>query len=298
MQTKRLIIIPDDELHYLPFEALRDPAQKYLVEHFAIQYQYSTALLNRRGEKKPDSQTLSFAPFSRQGYTDSSGLVLPALPASEKEVTNLHGQIFKDSEATKENFLRSVNRYGLIHLATHASVNNEDPSRSFIAFYPANESYRLYAPEIANLLLDSVQLVILSACETGSGQLVKGEGLMSLSRSFAYAGCPNIITSLWRAEDRTTAFLTQQLHYYLDKNYTKDQALQQAKLDLLNSDKIDPRMKSPSYWAHLVFIGDYEPRQSHSRWWWVAFVFIAGAIIYKLLGKKKTETETAAISSS
>ena len=74
----------------------------------------------------------------------------------------------------------------------------------------------LYAPEISNLKLDSTQLVILSACETGTGQLVKGEGLMSLSRAFAYAGCPDIITSLWKAEDKTTAFLTQQLHYYLE----------------------------------------------------------------------------------
>ena len=96
-------------------------------------------------------------------------------------------------------------------------MNNEKPAQSFITFYPSTPDYKLYAGEIADLKLDSTQLVILSACETGAGQLVKGEGLMSLSRAFAYAGCPNIITSLWKAEDRTTAYLTQQLHYYLEK---------------------------------------------------------------------------------
>ena len=192
--------------------------------------------------------------------------------------------------SASENFLKSVNRYNIIHLATHASVNNKEPSRSFIAFYPEDANYKLFAPEISNLNLDSARLVILSACETGSGQLVKGEGLMSLSRAFAYAGCPNIITSLWKAEDQTTAYLTSQLHHYLDKGYTKDMALQQAKNDLLTNEKIDPKFKSPVYWAHLVFIGEYERTENRTNWWWIALAFIVGAILYKLLGKKKTLT--------
>ena len=182
-----------------------------------------------------------------------------------------------------------ANHYGIIHLATHASVNNETPLKSFIAFYPSTNSqadnYKLYAPEIYNMNLDSTQLIILSACETGTGKLVKGEGLMSLSRAFAAAGCPNIITSLWKAEDKTTAFITQHLHHYLDKGYTNDKALQQAKLDLLKSDTIDPRFKTPNYWAHLIFIGNYEPNHKKKNWWWVAIGIIAGAIIYSFLKK-------------
>ena len=193
---------------------------------------------------------------------------------------------FTDSTATKINFLRTINQYSTLHLATHASVNNEDPSKSFIAFYPATKDYKLYSQEISDLKLDSTQLVILSACETGAGQLVKGEGLMSLSRAFAYAGCPNVITSLWKAEDRTTAFLTQQLHYYLDKNYSKDKALQQAKLDLLNNQEIDPRFKSPNYWAHLIFIGNYEAKQYSSNWWWIAIAILLAALAYLFVKRK------------
>lgn len=285
-QTKRLIIIPDDELNYLPFEALQDENKKYLIEHFSVQYQYSTALLGENEKRAHIPGTLSFAPFTSSGYSDSLGYSLSSLPASKDEVTALEGMAFTDSDATKKNFLQSINQYGIIHLATHASVNNEEPSRSFIAFYPGNEDYKLFAQEISNLKLDSTRLVILSACETGAGQLVKGEGLMSLSRAFAYAGCPNIITSLWKAEDKTTAFLTQRVHYYLDKKYTKDKALQQAKLDLLNNKDIDPRFKSPNYWAHLLFIGDYEARHNAYNWWWIALAILTTSIVYLFLKRK------------
>ncbi len=287
LQTKRLVIIPDDELNYLPFEALQDENNKYLIENFSVQYQYSTALLGKAEKANYSPGTLSFAPFAIKGYKDSSGNSFSILPASYDEVIKLEGKVFTDSVATKTNFLKTINQYSTLHLATHASINNETPSQSFIAFSPANKDYKLYAGEIADLKLDSTSLVILSACETGNGQLVKGEGLMSLSRAFAYAGCPNIITSLWKAEDRTTAFLTQQLHHYLDKNYSKERALQQAKLDLLNSKEIDPRFKSPNYWAHLLFIGDYEAKHNSSKWWWIAIVILVAAVGY-IFAKRKS----------
>jgi len=270
----KLIIIPDDELNFLPFEALQDDNKNFLVEKFSVLYQYSTAFLHKQNNTTQSPGTLAFAPFASKGYKDSAGTAFSSLPASKDEISNLNGDIYFDSSATKNNFLASSNRYNIIHLATHASVNNDDPSRSFITFYPVDKDYKLYAREIYNMKLDSVQLIILSACETGAGQLIKGEGLMSLSRAFAYAGCPNIITSLWKAEDKTTAFLTERLHYYLEKDYSKDFALQQAKLDLLKSPDIEPRFKSPNYWAHLIFIGNYEPDHKRNIWWLVATCLI------------------------
>jgi len=283
---ERLIIIPDDELNYLPFEALEDENSNYLVEKFSIQYQYSTALLGKDDHTKKGKGILAFAPFASKGYKDSNGAELSPLPASKEEVSQLKGNIFIDTAAVKNNFLQNADHYGIIHLATHASVNNEMPLRSFIAFYPGNDDYKLYAQEIYNMHLDSTELIILSACETGAGQLVKGEGLMSLSRAFAYAGCSNIITSLWKAEDKTTSFIMQRLHYYLDQSYNKDKALQQAKLDLLHSNEIDPRFKTPNYWAHLLFIGNYEQKHNSSNWWWIAIAIIIGAIMYMLAKRK------------
>ena len=291
LQIGRLIIIPDDELNYLPFEALRDVKGKYLVERFSIQYQYSTALLGKGGQQEKAAGILAFAPFVSGGFTDSSGNILSPLPASKEEVSKIKGKIYTDSAALKPYFLNSANHYGIIHLATHASVDNGSPLRSFITFYPVEkkrpDDYRLYAQEIYNMNLDSTQLIILSACETGAGQLVKGEGLMSLARAFAYAGCPNIITSLWKAEDRTTAFITQRLHHYLSIGYQKDKALQQAKIDLLHNNEIDPRFKTPNYWAHLLFIGQYEPeRQSSGKWRKVIAVIIVAAIYFFYRRKK------------
>jgi hypothetical protein len=110
---------------------------------------------------------------------------------------------------------------------------------------------------------------------------------MSLSRAFAYAGCPNIITSLWKAEDKTTAFITQRLHHYLAKGLTKDKALQSAKIDLLNDKNIDPRFKQPRYWAHLIFIGNYETDGRKNNWWIIALAIIIGSIAYLFIKKIK-----------
>ena len=287
-QYSRLVIIPDDELNYLPFEALQDEHKKYLLEQFSVQYQFSTALFGENPQSGYLAKSLAFAPFTNAGFPeDAAGTFYSVLPASKDEVENLNGKILTDTSATKKNFLRHSNSYPLLHLATHATVNNDTPAHSYIAFYPHDRDYKLYAGEIASLRLDSVKLVILSACETGTGKLIKGEGLMSLSRAFAYAGCPDIITSLWKAEDRTTSFITQRLHYYLEKRYSKDMALQQAKLDLLKSNEIDPRYKTPDYWAHLIYIGNYEEDRGSKTWWWIALAIIGGAFLYKMVRRKK-----------
>ena len=113
-------------------------------------------------------------------------------------------------------------------------------------------------------------LVILSACETGKGRLISGEGVMSLSRAFSYAGCPSVITSLWKAEDNATAFIMQQLHKSLQQGLNKDEALQKAKLDYLKSDKIEARFKTPDFWANLILVGDpsgiYKSKSQLTYW--------------------------------
>lgn len=288
VQIKRLVIIPDDELHYLPFEALEDANNRYLIQQFAVQYQYSTSLLMNNNSQKLSSNVLSFAPFAGAGYKDSSSS-LSSLPASKEEVKESNGRILLDTAATKTSFLTLANHFNIVHLATHALADNNDPERSFISFYPGNPESRLYAREIYDMQLDTTSLIILSACETGTGKLVKGEGLMSLSRAFAYAGCPSIITSLWKAEDNTTAFITQRLHFYLGRNETKDKALQMAKLDLLRSPGLDARFKTPNYWAHLVLIGEYEPDHKRSNWPYVAMGIVAILLGYYYL-KKKSQT--------
>jgi CHAT domain-containing protein len=202
----------------------------------------------------------------------------PPLTASAEEVAGIQGKILLNGAAIKNEFVRLVDNYPIIHLATHAVANDENPVASYISFYgrtsDADINHRLYAPEIYNLSLSHVQLVVLSACETGHGQLINGEGMMSLSRAFSYAGCKSTIASLWKADDMATAFISKKLHEYLKKGDDKDIALQKAKLAYLNSAAIEDRFKTPAYWSHLILIGENQAIVQHS-WWQAAVILLA-----------------------
>ena len=173
-----------------------------------------------------------------------------------------------------------MNHWPIIHLATHAVSSPSRTSGSFVAFYPAAASPKddnnLYLEELYGLNLSATRLVIISACETGQGQLAGKEGVISLSRAFAYAGCASTINSLWKADDKATAFILRRFYAHLKRGMSKAKALQEAKLDYLSGDAIN---KSPAYWAHLVLMGDESPLYASSNWWiW------GGAGVLVLLG--------------
>lgn len=281
---KELILIPDDVLNYLPFESLKNRAGHFLVEDMAVQYQYSSALLKKEKNTLEHAAVLSFAPFSRQADQGFS-----QLPHSREEVTGLQGQQFFDTAATKARFLQQCGSYKLVHLATHAVVNSEKDNLSYIAFSPRTGDHLLYAQEIYNLPLQHTQLVILSACETGSGQLVKGEGVMSLSRAFRYAGCANVVTTLWKAHDFSTAYLTTRIHHHLDEGLSISQAVQWAKKDYLGDRSVHPRLKHPFYWSHLVFIGNVQEERG-LFWPWpvaaAAVLALSGWLLFRFRKKK------------
>jgi tetratricopeptide (TPR) repeat protein len=290
--VKRLILIPDDELNYFSFESLKLPDGSYLVQHYALQYQYTAALLQKTGEDFTRLSSIAFAPFS-ESAARSAEVQFERLSFSADEISVWKGKELKGTEATKQNFLHQVPSYQMVHLATHA-VAGAGPGQSYIAFNGSGDGNSLlYAEEIYNLSLAHTRLVLLSACETGAGDLVRGEGVMSLSRAFSYAGCPNIITSLWKADDFSTAYLVKKIHDYLGKSYTIDKALQQAKLDYLNDPAIHPRRKHPYYWAHLVFIGEHEADEG-SLPWWIAGLLIPAIALFMIGLRKKSKFKPTA----
>jgi CHAT domain-containing protein/tetratricopeptide (TPR) repeat protein len=293
--ARKLIIVPDGPLHYLPFDLLSADGQRanHLIHTHTLHYGYSASLLQQAIDERrgyPTEAVLAMAPFAggEAGGIRSQGF--GRLRDSQAEVESVGGSIYTEGNATKRRFLRVAGSYNVLHLATHATVNDEDPSQSFIAFYPQQRdsvaNYRLYTHELYNMRLDSVKLVILSACEAGNGQLVRGEGVMSLARAFAYAGCPNTVTTLWKADDRSSARLTARLHHYLKQGWEKDEALRQAKLDYLNNPEVHPAQKTPYYWANFVFIGDPAPIYDNYRWWWLAVglllvVLVGGLLLWR-----------------
>ncbi len=272
---RSLIIIPHDELRLLPFDVLQNQRQHYLLESYDITYQYSAIFLQSRpvGSVKVDN-ILSMAPFN--GPNPGGGYA--QLTASRQEVAPLKGTQLLGHSATKVRFLTYASQYSVIHLATHAVVDNDDPQRSFVAFHPApGPAHRLYARELIYGLLPKAQLVFLSACETASGKLIRGEGVMSLSRAFSFAGCPNLVTSLWKAEDNATAYISTRFYAHLRAGYSFSQALQRAKLDLLQNREY-AQFHSPQYWAHLVFIGT--PGRDQLPWLtYLMAVVVVGSLI-------------------
>lgn len=288
--VSKLTVITDGPLHYLPFELLSSDGRRahYLLRTHTLHYGYSAALLQQAIHERrgfPTKAVLAMAPFvGLHGGSAVRSQGFSLLRNSQAEIESVGGSIYTEGKATKRQFLKIAGSYNVLHLATHATVDSENPSQSFIAFYPDGHdsltNYRLYTHELYNLRLDSVKLVVLSACETGNGQLVRGEGVMSLARAFAYAGCPNVVTTLWKADDRTSAYLTTRMHQYLKDGWEKDEALRQAKLDYLDDEGIQPSQKAPYYWAHFVFIGDPAPLyENHRVWWWIGLGGVLIAIV-------------------
>lgn len=280
----RLLIIPYNEIAYLPFEVLESPSgHRPLVWDFSVSYDYSANFLDRpdrRGAaKNPDYKVLGIAPFTgAEGY-------LPPLKSSASEIDGLPGKLLVGNQATREQFLRSLPFFPIVHLATHSFVNDQDPLQSSIEFYCTGKQqpdslHRLFEQEIYHLDMDRVALVILSACETANGRMVHSEGLISLSRSFSYAGCKSVIASLWKADDAATAYIIRRVHHYLREGEPKDRALQLAKIDYLDDSHIESRYKTPSYWAHLVLLGDTKPVAESRQGLWL---FIVGGFSLVLI---------------
>jgi CHAT domain-containing protein len=279
---KRVIFIRDGELNYLPFEVLAPAKNDYLLRHFAISYAYSSTLLLNEKTEDSSPKILALAPFANQSNEDSKfrDKSLRTLPASEEEVLGIKGDIYLNEKASKTRFLEEYRSHGIIHFATHAITNDQEPNQSFIAFYPDNQGYKLLTEELYDLDLSKTRLVVLSACEAGRGKLQKGEGIISLARAFAFAGCESVMTTLWNAHDETTANISERFHEYLSDGLRTDEALRKAKLDFLDSE-LGSRYEHPYYWANFVLIGKAESFEDNTQKW---LLIVSGLILLGILG--------------
>lgn len=268
-----LIIVPDGILAYLPFEVLLpETATKgssyqqypFVIRSKQISYNFSGALWQKMSQKNyPKRGLLAFAPsFGDNGSAIASrSRNLGPLIFNRSEVEQI-GQLFKrktifyDSSATLKNFLAVAQSHHLLHLATHAKVDDLSSDYSYLAFYDVQDSThqsKLFVKDLFNLQLQ-LDLVTLSACETGIGVLQKGEGVISLARGFAYAGAKSMVTSLWTANDLSTAEIMTDFYSHLKKGQRKDEALRMAKLNFLDQ----KTLAHPHYWATFIPIGDME----------------------------------------
>ncbi|MEM6804858.1 MAG: CHAT domain-containing protein, partial [Bacteroidota bacterium] len=278
-----VLIIPDDELGRLPFDLLLCEAPKdqryrdmpYLFKEKTLQYAYSADLLFNDPLKRQVQQASKLWLGVAPEFENERKLLFNKEEVAQIELM-LEGEAFSGYSATQKSFLDNISSYRILHLATHASANMDNPQFSKIEF-SYEDSLRdgiLYTHELMNQRLNA-ELVVLSACETGKGNVAKGEGIMSLAWAFRYAGSPSILMSLWKAESSVSKRIMLSFYKYLKEGKSKTEALQEAKLDYIANPI--PGREHPKYWSNFVLIGNDAPL--FSKPWWK----IGGIIILILL---------------
>jgi CHAT domain-containing protein len=225
----RVVIVPHAILHYLPFAALRSPAGRWLVEDFALSTLPSASVLRYLVDKGADAAARALV----VGNPDlGAGL---ALPWAEREA-RMVGQhepgatVLLRADATEGRVKTLLGTVGLVHLATHGELSESDPLSSAVLLTPGDgEDGRLEVREVFGLDLHA-RLVVLSACETGLGQLSRGDELVGLQRAFLYAGTPAVVTTLWKVDDRASFELIRAFYERVDAGGPVT-ALRQAQLE-------------------------------------------------------------------
>lgn len=283
--VRHLVIVPQGGLDQISFDALlTGPVDQgknggykdlpYLFRQYTIQQAYSaTAYCKLKGEasKNTAASCLAFAPGFAGKNTDSAPVMLStlrdgqqALPGTQKEIDliarHFEGKLYRGAQATEVNFKKEAGAYPIIHLATHGRADNEMPGRSHLLFTDqtadSTEDNTLYAYEIANLSLQA-DLVVLSGCETGYGSIARGEGIMSLGRSFIHAGSRSVLTSLWKVDDDASATLMSNFYAALADGQSKPEAINNARQAYLA--QADNFKSHPFFWAAFTFTGDDRP---------------------------------------
>ncbi|HRI33109.1 MAG TPA: CHAT domain-containing protein [Saprospiraceae bacterium] len=288
--TNELIIVPDEELNQLMFDALllSKPSDlsnfktyPFLLNQYIISYAYSANMLaemmnkNIDKVKSPVISFLAFAPFiqsseslissrSSKENLHSLNKSLTTLQYSEDEVKNIEkkfnhsSRIYLSSQASKLAFDSTVSNARIIHLATHAMANLSNSKFSFIAFKDSSNSTDnfKYAADLYNLKLNA-DLICLSACETNVGKWQNGEGVMSLARGFVYAGTKSIVSSQWKINDLSTMLIMDELYINLLNQKPKNISLTEAKRKYIRENQ--GRLSHPFYWSAFILLGDYRP---------------------------------------
>jgi len=284
IKGKELLIVPHDVLHYLPFHALVGPDGRYLIEKYPLYYLSSASLLQFVKEKRKAGGEKVLA-FGNPDLGDpDKNLEFAELEAKEVKAAYPESSVYIGKEATEEKSKTFSPNHDILHFATHAQLNEDDPLSSAVLLAKEDtEDGRLEVREIFGLDLKA-NLVVLSGCDTALGKLSTGDELVGLTRAFIYAGTPSVVASLWSVDDSSTAHLMASF-YRNFKTMSKVEALREAQLELIRGEgrsdmlarrgvggigKLGETVKSefpsqnpisistshPYFWAPFILVGD------------------------------------------
>ncbi len=259
----------------------------YLINEYNISYHYSAKLLSEALLKK-DNSRMSFAGFAPVFSDDKidinqiasvidtnlinynplrpisiSGKKYASLPETETEVKSI-SELFREYDYRSDIYIDKASTlsevesdkmkgYKFIQLATHGFLNEEHPGLSGLVFHNSGDSADdgiLHAGEIYKMNLNA-DLLVLSACESGLGKVVKGDGILALVRSFLYTGANNIVVSLWQAAGKSTSVLMTNFYKNILEGMDYSSALRKAKLDMIQ----EGQYSYPLDWSPFVLIG-------------------------------------------
>jgi CHAT domain-containing protein/Tfp pilus assembly protein PilF len=247
---REILIVPHGPLNYLPFQTLMPAPGRYLIQDAPIYYYSSASLMQFTRAKTAGGAPSPFA----IGNPDLRDPTLN-LRYAEREVRAI-ASLFPGAilvtrgEATETRAREHGGQHAILHFATHAELDGEDPLGSALRLAPSpGEDGRLEVQEIFALDLNA-SLVVLSACETALGELKRGDEITGLTRAFIYAGTPSIITTLWKVNDRASYELMREFYRNLKAGHNKAEALRQAQLTTLE------RYPHPYYWAAYQLTGE------------------------------------------
>jgi CHAT domain-containing protein len=274
---KKIIVIPDEEIAYLPFDSFieKKPVSKtvsfdelsYLIYDYTISYGFTSSLLGQT-ESKGNPSVVAFLPDysddnAKSRFTNLSGATNEILEISKYFKT----ERIKSKEATESKFMSKVNESNVLHLAMHSCIDKNNSKYSYLVFDSVSDKQndgRLYNYEIGNTRIKS-PMVVLSACNTGDGNLIEGEGIMSLARGFFLAGVPSIICTYWDVNDDASEKIMAEYYYHLSKGEEKSEALRKSKLEYLSV--TPPAYSKPSYWAAYEVLGDNSLIVNKPKYW-------------------------------
>lgn len=268
-KIRRIHIVPDGIVWKLNFAALTAQNGKYLGNEMRLSYHY---YLQKEGAiNKPDIQSgkvLAFS-YNDQSSTQKTGAYTllrnldESLPGTSQEVMSIaqywDGNYYYGAAANESVFKASQGKHSIMHLAVHGVEDENNPENSYLKF-ARNDSLndgRLYAYELYDLD-NQVNLAVLTACNSGTGKLVTGEGMMSLGHAFMYAGASSVLASRWEVPDISAPHLMKYFYQGLKEGMDKSAALTFAQNKFLNDDA-DNITSSPFYWSGFYVLGDDKP---------------------------------------
>ncbi|MDZ7318297.1 MAG: CHAT domain-containing protein, partial [candidate division KSB1 bacterium] len=256
--ANHLVIVPHGILHYLPFAALMDNTQRYLIERYSLSLAPSASVLQLCLNKGQAflSESNWPAEILALGNPDLQNPALE-LPFAEKEIESirlLYPRVvsYVDRQATESVFKASCASARMILLSCHGEFDAANPLFSALLLTADKENDgRLEAHEIFDLQMNAY-LVVMSACETGLAKVAVGDELIGLSRSFIYAGSASLLSSLWKVDDLATAVMIKRFFRYLKEGQPRARALQQAINFVREQINVHP-----VYWAAFNLTGDF-----------------------------------------